>query len=201
MRRGISTLLAVLLVAFAAAAAYLNQQMITLDLWFSRINIPVWILIAGAVLIGMLAAILFTLGSSQKTHARLSEQESSMEEMKRSKEQAIKDAKVDAEAETMRQKAEIDGLNQRVHTLEGELRDSLAKKVERRGVMEGETSTKESGNEREPDFPANDTTPQQDPSQVHTRTERRTIRETGATKAVVTPDTDPRSEEEINTME
>lgn len=181
MRKGISALLAIILIAAIAALAFLNQRFINLNVWFDAYSIPLWGVIAGVSLAGMLAAVFLTLGGSQKNRDRLADRDASIEELKQSREQAIKDARTDSEVEILRQKAEIDGLKQRVYTLEEELRHSLAERPPHKSYMEEEIPENESGEGPFPERIEGEEKGVGEPT-IHSRSERRALHENTTVK-------------------
>ena len=71
------TIFAILLLIIAVAIAFSNMQMVTLHLYFMTVSSPLWLIIVGAVLLGILTAVLFAgarVTSSRKNIARKEEE-------------------------------------------------------------------------------------------------------------------------------
>ncbi|MDE1548605.1 LapA family protein [Jeotgalibaca caeni] len=53
------TILAVLILLLIAVLAFLNMEIVSLSLYFMDVSIPLWLIMIGATLLGMVAALMF----------------------------------------------------------------------------------------------------------------------------------------------
>jgi len=125
MRKAAGPIIGVLIALLVAGVAFLNQSSITLDLWFTEVSIPLWALLAGTFLLGLLAGILFLLPGMQGRRNRVDELEEELDRTKREKETIAEETRRESEADLTQKNSEINGLNARIKSLEDEVRNRI----------------------------------------------------------------------------
>lgn len=125
MRKVLGPALGLILAALVGVVSYLNQSSVTLNLWFQTVSVPLWLLIGGLFLLGVLAGILFLLSGGQRNRERLGQLETERDEARNSREQSIQDTRRESEAERIRKDAEIEGLHTQIPSLEEQVKTLL----------------------------------------------------------------------------
>lgn len=74
------TIVAILVILIAVVIAFLNMQLISLHLYFMTVSAPLWLIIVGALLVGMLAAILFAGATSSASRKKSQAKEHELQE-------------------------------------------------------------------------------------------------------------------------
>lgn len=129
------TILAIVLLAVAAGIAFLNMQAVaTLNLYFTSLTLPLWIILLGALLLGMLAAWLLAGAAAsarsnsirqreEELQAELDRKEEELTVARREKEDIADRTRLETEKDyQMKQKdEEIANLNERLANMEAQL--------------------------------------------------------------------------------
>ncbi|WP_313469720.1 lipopolysaccharide assembly protein LapA domain-containing protein [Carnobacterium sp.] len=120
-------IIGVILLVLAIGVIALNMNpVVPISLWFTSVNLPVWIVIAGALVLGLLIAWLLALSKGTKNREKKKDQEDKLRVADLSKKEAVEQAKQDSEAQLIQKNAEIEGLKKQVSSLEEELNKHLA---------------------------------------------------------------------------
>lgn len=114
-----------LLLAIGVIALNMNP-LVPISLWFTSVTLPVWTVIAGALVLGLLIAWLLALSKGTKNREKKKEQEDKLRVADLSKKEAVDQAKQDSEAQLIQKNAEIEGLKKQVSSLEEEMNKHLA---------------------------------------------------------------------------
>lgn len=139
------SILAIVLLAVAAGIAFLNMQtMTTLNLYFTSLTLPLWMILLGALLLGMLAAWLLAGAAAAARRNSLKEREEELQAELDRKEEELAAARRDKEdiadrtrLETekdyeLRQKdEEIESLNARLARMENQMHTTQAENTDR----------------------------------------------------------------------
>lgn len=129
------TILAIVLLAVAAGIAFLNMQaVVTLNLYFTSLTLPLWLVLLGALLTGMLAAWLLAGAAAaarrksirqkeEELQAELDRKEEELAAARREKEDIADRTRLETEKDyQMKQKdEEIANLNERLASMEAHL--------------------------------------------------------------------------------
>ncbi len=124
-------ILAIILLLLVGVVAFLNMDMIPINLYFTSISIPLWLAIVGLILIGMLIAGLLARASSARNRELLKNKEKELERSEAEREEAVNRAKQDAETQIAleRKEAEIQRLNEQISSDQEKDSVSVNKKV------------------------------------------------------------------------
>lgn len=119
-------IIGVILLVLAIGVIALNMNpLVPINLWVTSVTLPVWMIIAGALVLGLLIAWLLALSKGTKNRENKREQEDKLRVADLSKKEAVEQAKQDSEAQLIQQNAEIEGLRKQVSSLEEELNKHL----------------------------------------------------------------------------
>ncbi|MGX7393838.1 LapA family protein [Carnobacterium mobile] len=119
-------IIGVILLVLAIGVIALNMNpLVPINLWVTSVTLPVWMIIAGALVLGLLIAWLLALSKGTKNRENKKEQEDKLRVADLSKKEAVEQAKQDSEAQLIQQNAEIEGLRKQVSSLEEELNKHL----------------------------------------------------------------------------
>lgn len=119
-------IIGVILLVLAIGVIALNMNpLVPINLWVTSVTLPVWMIIAGALVLGLLIAWLLALSKGTKNRENKQEQEDKLRVADLSKKEAVEQAKQDSEAQLIQQNAEIEGLRKQVSSLEEELNKHL----------------------------------------------------------------------------
>lgn len=119
-------IIGVILLVLAIGVIALNMNpLVPINLWVTSVTLPVWMIIAGALVLGLLIAWLLALSKGTKNRESKKEQEDKLRVADLSKKEAVEQAKQDSEAQLIQQNAEIEGLRKQVSSLEEELNKHL----------------------------------------------------------------------------
>lgn len=131
MRGGIEVGLAIgiVLVLLAAGLIFLNlDSMVMLNLGFTELNLPLWAIMTGLLVAGLIAGWLIMLSKEKKSKEKLHEKDERLRDHEdkiriadKTKEEAVDQTKKETQSDLIKKNAEIEGLKQQVHSLEQEL--------------------------------------------------------------------------------
>lgn len=138
-------ILAIVLLLFVGVVAFLNTEMLQMNLYFTSITIPVWIALVGMLLIGMLIAGLLARAYIARNRQLLKDKEKELDRSEKERKEAIERAKRDAEIqmELQEKEAEIQRLNEKISSHQDQDTVSVNKKV----VKETPIDTQDLNNE------------------------------------------------------
>lgn len=119
----------IVLVLLAAGLIFLNlDSMVMLNLGFTEFNLPLWAIMTGLLVAGLIAGWLIMLSKEKKSKEKLHEKNEKLRDHEdkiriadKTKEEAVDQTKKETQSELIRKNAEIEGLKQQVHSLEQEL--------------------------------------------------------------------------------
>ena len=101
-------IIGVILLVLAIGVIALNMNpLVPINLWVTSVTLPVWMIIAGALVLGLLIAWLLALSKGTKNREIKKEQEDKLRVADLSKKEAVEQAKKDTEAQLIQQNAEI----------------------------------------------------------------------------------------------
>lgn len=107
-------ILAIVLLVLVGVVAFLNTtEMAMINLYFTSFNIPLWLVIAGTLLIGMIIAGLLASSVIARNKKALKDKEEEMDRAETERKESVDKAKQDAETqiELQKKEAEIQRLN------------------------------------------------------------------------------------------
>lgn len=127
-------IIGILLLALAALLAFLNMDAVTgLDLGFTQMDVPLWGIIAGAVLLGMVVAWLMSLSQSAKHREKLKEKDDKLKDQEDkirakeiSRQEVVDQTRQESESELVKKNAEIEGLKKQITSLENQLNSHIS---------------------------------------------------------------------------
>lgn len=125
--------ISIILLLLAAALIFLNIEATSqLNLGFTEVTVPLWAIMVGFLVIGLIAAWLMALAKDRKNNEAVKEKDEKLRDQDdkiriadKTKEDAVVQAKRESESELIRKNAEIEGLKQQVNSLEQELNKHL----------------------------------------------------------------------------
>lgn len=125
--------ISVILLLLAAALLFLNIEATSqLNFGFTEMTVPLWAVMLGFLIIGLIAAWLMALAKERKNKETMNEKDQKLRDQDdkiriadKTKEDAVVQAKRESESELIRKNAEIEGLKQQVNSLEQELNKHL----------------------------------------------------------------------------
>ena len=125
--------ISIILLLLAAALIFLNIEATSqLNLGFTEVTVPLWAIMIGFLVIGLIAAWLMALAKDRKNNEAVKEKDGKLRDQDdkiriadKTKEDAVVQAKRESESELIRKNAEIEGLKQQVNSLEQELNKHL----------------------------------------------------------------------------
>lgn len=111
---------AIILLVIVGLLAFFNMGVVPLDLYFTSLELPFWIIIAGLVLIGMVIGGLFVASMGARNRQLLKEKKEELKNTEASKDQEVERVKKESESqlEIQKKEAEIQRLNERLTSLE-----------------------------------------------------------------------------------
>jgi len=109
-------ILAIVLLSLVGVVAFLNTEMILINLYFTSITIPIWLAFVGLLLTGMVIASLLARANSARNREVLKDKDKELNRSETEREEAVKRTKQDAETQMEMQKkeAEIQRLNEKL---------------------------------------------------------------------------------------
>ncbi|MFL2100832.1 lipopolysaccharide assembly protein LapA domain-containing protein [Desemzia sp. FAM 23989] len=125
--------ISIILLLLAAALIFLNiDATLQLNLGFTEMTVPLWAVMVGFLVIGLVAAWLMALSKERKNKETLKEKDEKLRDQDdkvriadKTKEEAVVQAKRESESELIRKNAEIEGLKKQIDSLEDELNRHL----------------------------------------------------------------------------
>lgn len=102
------TIIAILVLLVAGVIAFLNMQLISLNLYFITVSLPLWLLIVVALLVGMLAAILFAGATSAASRKNVNAKEHELQEKLDRKDTELEAAKQETKEVAERTRSEME---------------------------------------------------------------------------------------------
>lgn len=138
----------IVLVLLAAGLIFLNlDSMVMLNLGFTELNLPLWAIMTGLLVAGLIAGWLIMLTKEKKNKEKLHEKDEKLRDHEdkiriadKTKEEAVGETKKETQSELIRKNAEIEGLKQQVHSLEQELNKQLPNNTAERSKTSSKTS-------------------------------------------------------------
>lgn len=112
--------IAIILLVLVGVVAFLNMEMATLNLYFASFDLPLWLLLVGFLLIGMLIAALFALSKGARNREVIKNKNDELERAETSRDKEVDRVKKESESqlELQKKEAEIQSLNSRLASLE-----------------------------------------------------------------------------------
>lgn len=112
--------IAIILLILVGIVAFLNMEMTTLNLYFASFDFPLWLILVGFLLIGMLVAALFALAKGARNREVIKNKNKELDKAEKFRDNEIDRVKKESEAqlELQKKEAEIQGLNSRLASLE-----------------------------------------------------------------------------------
>lgn len=112
--------IAIILLILVGIVAFLNMEMTTLNLYFASFDFPLWLLLVGFLLIGMLVAALFALSKGARNREVIKNKNKELDKAEESRDTEVDRVKKESEAqlELQKKEAEIQSLNSRLASLE-----------------------------------------------------------------------------------
>ncbi|MBM6615939.1 DUF1049 domain-containing protein [Desemzia sp. RIT804] len=125
--------ISVILLLLAAALIFLNIEATSqLNFGFTEMTVPLWAVMLGFLIIGLIAAWLMALAKERKNKETMNEKEQKLRDQDdkiriadKTKEDAVVQAKRESESEVIKKNAEIEGLKKQINSLEEELNKHL----------------------------------------------------------------------------
>ncbi|MDN5372899.1 MAG: hypothetical protein PWR19_1945 [Carnobacterium sp.] len=113
-------IIAIILLVLVGIVAFLNMDMATLNLYFTSLELPLWLLFVGFLLIGMLIAALFAMSKGARNRQVIKNKNEELKNAETSRDDAVNRVKKESEAqlELQKKEAEIQSLNTRLAGLE-----------------------------------------------------------------------------------
>lgn len=125
--------ISIILLLLAAALIFLNiDANLQLNFGFTEMTVPLWAVMVGFLVIGLVAAWLMALAKERKNKEALKEKDEKLRDQDdkvriadKTKEEAVVQAKRESESELIRKNAEIEGMKKQIDSLEHELNKHL----------------------------------------------------------------------------
>ena len=125
--------ISIILLLLAAGLIFLNIDATSqLNLAFTEMTVPLWAIMTGFLVIGLIAAWLMALAKERKNKETVNEKDEKLRDQDdkiriadKTKEDAVVQAKNESESELIRKNAEIEGLKKQINSLEQELNKHL----------------------------------------------------------------------------